>query len=309
MFNIDISKLSYDVNEDESIILEDGDGPFLVVIRNACKRLDVVSFVDDIIKEVVDSRTNIRKEDPGHMSQMGWSAGSRSSGILDWVRNVRRQKTSIAQHCEMNYRASSAFAVLWSLSRTLLPEFVLDDLKEFMLEIGNGMRMDGNGMMKCDSKGRGQYMITIQGVDYVFSGAMAELAPPAGVVAENYCRYIHKEKQPHEWAISLTTSRTFDSAYASEQAGGHFYVASHGVRVQAKENTLISWRPKDWHGTSLLLVDPMNKNKEYHQRGLSFVTSSRLPSAIEAHKAGLLSDAQLESVATAPEEVESNEES
>ncbi|EKM81889.1 hypothetical protein AGABI1DRAFT_126245 [Agaricus bisporus var. burnettii JB137-S8] len=37
MFNIDISKLSYDVDVDESIILEDGDGPFLVVIRNACK--------------------------------------------------------------------------------------------------------------------------------------------------------------------------------------------------------------------------------------------------------------------------------
>lgn len=89
-------------------------------------------------------------------------------------------------------------------------------------------------------------------------------------------RFIHKEKQPHKWAVSLTTSRTFDTNISSTEAGGNFFIASHGIRIHSAANTLIAWRPTDWHGTSLFRINPFEPANEFHQRGLSFVTGNRL---------------------------------
>lgn len=67
-------------------------------------------------------------------------------------------------------------------------------------------------------------------------------------------------------------------------------MATHGIRVRAAANTVIAWKPMDWHATSLALVNDSDTAKEYHQRGLAFVTSSRLPGVIEKYRQGLITE-------------------
>ncbi len=80
------------------------------------------------------------------------------------------------------------------------------------------------------------------------------------------------------------------------QNGGNFFLASHGVRIQAAANSLIIWRPALWHGTSLSYQDPKKPSTEFAQRGLAFVTSSRLPSAWERYRVGILTKKQAEAL-------------
>jgi hypothetical protein len=86
---------------------------------------------------------------------------------------------------------------------------------------------------------------------------------------------IHREAQPHKYAIALTTSRSHDF-----DGGGHFFMAKYGIRIHAAANTLVIWIPGEDHGTSLQNFSPPVKGSDpdpdFFQRGLAFVTSGRL---------------------------------
>jgi hypothetical protein len=223
---------------------------------------------------------------------MGLSAGSLSHGMLDWVKNIYRRKKSLEEHHKVDYDASSAFAVIWGLARTLLPDEIIGDFAEFIKTLGPELRMDGNKSMGVDHTGRGTYHIDIGAKDLEYHNA--ELSPPAGVMAENYCRYTHSESSPHKFAISFTTSRSYDPSLDSINAGGHFYIASYAIRIQAAADTLIAWRPTDLHGTTLLHIDPWNPPKEYHQRNMALVTSPRIPGVVKKWRDGIYSREQME---------------
>lgn len=97
---------------------------------------------------------------------------------------------------------------------------------------------------------------------------------------------MHTENHPHKYAISWTTSRKLPPGIEDIDAGGHFFFASHGVRVQAAANTVIVWQPKRFHGTSLHHTRNPDKisSQFYYQRGLAFVDSSRLLDVWKAYK-------------------------
>ena len=83
---------------------------------------------------------------------------------------------------------------------------------------------------------------------------------------------MHYEKQPHKYAVSFTVERNGDKHH-----GGHFYIGSYGIKVEVAANTIIAWQPGHTHGTSLLLTPPGKETPNFIQRGMSFVTSNRLP--------------------------------
>lgn len=76
-------------------------------------------------------------------------------------------------------------------------------------------------------------------------------------------------------------------------AGGHFYIAQYGLRIQAAANTIIAWRPGDWHGTSLHNYCGIDSRAHpaYHQRGISFVTSARLKNIWLAYRSKAITHA------------------
>ena len=84
-------------------------------------------------------------------------------------------------------------------------------------------------------------------------------------------RFIHCDRSPHEWAISLTTEHNQDDTY-----GGAFYFADYGIRVAGASNTLIAWKQKQYHGTSLQNLDPDDPAPPFSQCGLAIVTSTHL---------------------------------
>ncbi len=93
---------------------------------------------------------------------------------------------------------------------------------------------------------------------------------------------MHYEHQPHDYAIALTTSRN-----ARPNDGGHCYLGSYGIKVESAANMIVVWRPKDVHGTSLQNRDPYKSDPAFTQRGLTIVTSARLPKAWEKYAANL----------------------
>ena len=55
-----------------------------------------------------------------------------------------------------------------------------------------------------------------------------------------------------------------------KDGGGHFFVCDYGIKVEADADSVVVWRPRMWHGTSLQQRDP--KNPAIFQAGLSIVT-------------------------------------
>ncbi|KAI0746409.1 hypothetical protein C8Q80DRAFT_1066649, partial [Daedaleopsis nitida] len=80
-----------------------------------------------------------------------------------------------------------------------------------------------------------------------------ELAPPCGMMADRYGRSVHREAQPHWFAISWTLRCT-----APSTAGGHFYIARYAIQTKNLLDTLITWPPGLEHTTSLSKYDPYN---------------------------------------------------
>ncbi|KIL56127.1 hypothetical protein M378DRAFT_17358 [Amanita muscaria Koide BX008] len=148
------------------------------------------------------------------------------------------------------------------------------------------LAMDGNRRLPSID---GDYEATIGGLTYKFNNV--QLAPPQGAMAVNYARAIHREHQPHEWAISLNTLRE-----GSPELGGSFYFAKYRIRVLQAANTLIAFKPSDAHGTSLMHRLPADTAwyNGSHQMGLAIVSSPRLASAFAAYKKGLLKEDEVQ---------------
>ncbi|EMD31660.1 hypothetical protein CERSUDRAFT_119471 [Gelatoporia subvermispora B] len=252
----------------------------MLVIRNFCEHDPVLDWVDTTIKEQVDHRTNIRKEDTGSLAQVGWSAGSRSAPKFNWVRNLKSKSLAWEQVRSLDFRASSVFALLWNMAQNRLPEEVRQDFKAW-LETSGIHRMT----RETPGEEKGCYGIYDDPMRLLFRDV--PMAPPGGVCAFNYSRPIHDEVQPHKWAFSWTTSRAAGfpdrpELNCRELDGLHFILACYGIKVKAARDTLVVWVPRDEHGTSLpniapIFLDPkQTANVPALQQGAAIVTSPRL---------------------------------
>ncbi|EKM74530.1 hypothetical protein AGABI1DRAFT_14922, partial [Agaricus bisporus var. burnettii JB137-S8] len=272
-------QLVLDIGENDNAQIYDSDNGLLVgmVIRNVCKSEEAVKFVDDAVGRIVDTRVSSRVRDTGSIPIFGHSAGSRSAMEFDWVKNLRR-KLSEDDQDEEDVKGANAFALFWNMVRSVAPGEVIDDFKHF-LRTSKIRRMDARGNLLYNPKtGRGNYRVDLSsGLAFTFHDA--ELAPPAGVCARNYARFMHTESQPHTYGVAWTTSRKIDPSISPLDNGSHFFLASHGVRFQASANSLMVWQPGLLHGTSLAHQHPRKPNTQFCQQGFSFVTSPRLPEA------------------------------
>ncbi|KAF9062492.1 hypothetical protein BDP27DRAFT_1233544, partial [Rhodocollybia butyracea] len=134
------------------------------------------------------------------------------------------------------YKSSSVFALLWNLVKLLGPHEVVADLKKLVKD-NDLYRMD-----TAITNGGKQQTYTIDvdgGVPLTFHDA--ELAPPSGVFARNHARAVHLERQPHDWPSSWTTFHNNSKC----DMGGHFYLASYRIRIQAASNKVVFWKPGD----------------------------------------------------------------
>ena len=169
------------------------------------------------------------------------------------------------------------------MCRTHLPEDVIKDFDDFFKET-EVPRMDSSGNK---SGSHGTYTVSDTKYEHTFNGV--EMPPPCGYFGVNYSRYVpvylhqlkvftaanshtHNEKCPHTFGISWTTRK-----HRGEESdnGGDFYISDYGIKVEAAQNTVIVWRPQEWHGTTLPQQDPsISQRPEFSQAGISLVTSA-----------------------------------
>lgn len=80
-------------------------------------------------------------------------------------------------------------------------------------------------------------------------------------------RFIHHERSSHTYAVAWTTTRDPE---LGKEWGGNFFICSHGIKVEAASDTVVVWRPRSLHGTSLQQRDP--DDPKIFQAGLAIVT-------------------------------------
>ncbi|RPD71466.1 hypothetical protein L226DRAFT_573939 [Lentinus tigrinus ALCF2SS1-7] len=179
-------------------------------------------WATEVIADGIKGRKSIRLEDPGKMIQTGYSAGARSKPVFNWVRNViSRQETSLEFLASSDFRSSCLFALGWNICRSVLPhDGVMKEWVEF-LDNNRLPRMDG-GVGIQSSTGN----VTIHLGDTPVTFHNMELAPASGLLNQNYARGVHREQQPHPFAVQWILHRSH-----GEAAGGHFYIAEYGVKI------------------------------------------------------------------------------
>ncbi|KAG6836744.1 hypothetical protein H0H93_003968 [Arthromyces matolae] len=294
---LDDRLLQIDIGPNESVLLKDESGALLgFVLRDFCPDRGLLDWATATAKLQIPVRRNIRKEDTGKLVLMGYSAGSRSKTMFDWVRNITKKMTE-DEKARNDMAGSVLFAVAWQLMKSQVPQEVIDDFNDFVSSLGI-RRMDrcsektskeeestGNVHREanvkvtiCDTKGgRGRLGFAMDDKEFEFTDV--QLAPPSGVVGQNYSR-------------------------SAEAKGADFLMANIGVRIRQASNTAIGWRPNCNHGTSLPNCNPQDENPDFEQTGLAFVTSNRLASAWRKYQAGVISREEAEREAAVEETAE-----
>lgn len=206
---LDPATLVADIGPEENIRLETPSGDLVgLVIRNFCPSEEATAWADAIVHAQVPFRRNIRvgfstfcnflfthllqKEDTGILMQLGWSAGQRSKRAFHWVRNITSKSADTAK---LNQDGADLFAFTWQRMRSVVPTEVIDDFNSFIED--NGLpRMNPDDPLTTLpplEKGSirnehpvGKYTVTI--LDDQFEFHSVELAPPGGVLGENYSR-------------------------------------------------------------------------------------------------------------------------
>lgn len=198
----------------------------------------------------------------------GYSAGSRRKPAFAWVKNLLCKRTDTT---EFNRKASTILGYAWLRMRAFHPDPVIKDFVRFFNRY-NIPRLDPN--WPASASDRGPIFLPPGCGGFVYEDA--ESAPGCAVFAERYARAVHRETQPHEWALSWTTLRT-----GSDLRGGNFVVSSYGLFVHASEDSSMAWKPADWHTTTLGTFEPTfdipgHEDETFNQQGISFVTSPRV---------------------------------
>ena len=243
----------------------------LLVLRHFCNDRDVIDWVDEVCQVGLNLKKSVRLDDPGKIAMVGYTPGSRSSPSIMWSKNLLRKPTALFDSPtnlrEFDFNCSSVFALMWNMMQRQLPTEVLDALKDFSTKCN--MAMDAAGVM--DS----YYGIQDgNGVYYEFHNT--ELAPPQGNFAKNYARFCHNESNATNYCFAWTTSRQNEI-----HEGGEFFIADYAIKVQPSADTLVVWRGKDYHGTTLPHCDPQQLNTDFHQVGLSITISGRVKSYLK----------------------------
>jgi hypothetical protein len=185
------------------------------------------------------------------------------------------------------YESSSVFTLFWNILCNQLPGEVNRSFEEW-LEKTQIVRMDTMG---SQSSTKGTYTVKYGEDVYEFHGV--DMPPPSGVFGTNYMRFvkvhllcicltasfrfIHRETSSHKYAVAWTTM--WDQQLGNH-GGGHFFISSHGIKVEAATNSVVVWNPKSWHETSLQQWDP--NNPAIFQAGLAIVTPSGVSRLWEA---------------------------
>ncbi|KAL0064517.1 hypothetical protein AAF712_008575 [Marasmius tenuissimus] len=290
---VDPEKLNHDLGPEESAMFVNKQGELqFLVLRDFCGSKEVREWCDIVIRQHVDVKRNVRKEDPGSVVLTGFSAGARSARSFGWVRNLVR-KHGVTSTLEQD--GCSANAIFWNMARGILGNHpkasqIIADTENFIMKED----LYRNDRQAWEGGRGGQYWADVgDGEPILFNNA--ELAPPSGAFAVNYTRCVHTERQPHKFVLSWTTSRD-----GSIERGGHFYNCRLRTRVQAARNTLVVHIPEEEHGTSLQDVDPKDPEpEEVNQAGMSIFTSSALPGVFRKFINGLITCEEAQEMAFA----------
>lgn len=202
---------------------------------------------------------------------IGYTTGSRSSPSIMWAKNLLRKPTTLfaspTDIRKFDFNCSSVFTLMWDIMQRRLPAEILIDSKD--LGIKFNMLMDAAGIMD-----RYYGIQDSNGIYYEFHNT--ELAPPQGNFAKNYARFCHNESNATEYCFAWTTSRQNEA-----HEGGEFFIADYAIKVQPSSDTMVVWRGKDYHGTTLPLCDPQQLKTDFHQVGLSITISGRVKKLFE----------------------------
>ena len=84
--------------------------------------------------------------------------------------------------------------------------------------------------------------------EFTYQFHNTELALPQGNFAKNYARFCHNESSASKYCFAWTTS------WQNEvHEGGDSFIADYRMKLEPSADTMVLWRGKDYHGTTLPL--------------------------------------------------------
>ena len=137
----------------------------------------------------------LQLENPGKLSQVGFLAGARSTPMFDWVRNLTTVIHESHVIDDLDYEVSSVFALFWNMLKKKAPEVVIQDITKFLRDEQitqmnpcglNTLPPSSSSTASLPDSSWGIYTMKLGSHDAIT--VKADLAPPAGVFATNYCR-------------------------------------------------------------------------------------------------------------------------
>ncbi|EXJ59979.1 hypothetical protein A1O7_04127 [Cladophialophora yegresii CBS 114405] len=198
----------------------------------------ILKAMDEVCKGAARERRGDRRDDPGILTGIGYTGGSRKDRKPTLAGSFLRRNMKPEEKARIHLEESGVATLASNILKPRIPAEVVADYDSAIARRGF-RRMDAgldDGLYSVWSKDRA--------TEWRFR--FDEAAPPQGAMSMNYARFTHREDGVNVYGLALTTVSTADPS-----TGGNFYVAQYGILSVAEGNTATVWRVNDYHGTSL----------------------------------------------------------
>jgi hypothetical protein len=268
---LDNTKICYTVEQDQSVVLMDGDKIVTIVIRNFVMDNDCFKHIEewcaDLILASLECRRACLRNFP-LIAHAGVTTGARSCLLFGWARNLLAKYIGTDDTAIQERELSSLFGFFYALLRGHCP--AVAKLYEDTIAKSDGLpRLDKHNTSKF-------HLPCPDGPS--FHGY--PMSPPEGYIATNFSRPIHTDRH---WegcplAVYWNIRRRQAARLTGKESGASFFIAEYGVRVINAENTSVIWDVSMNHGTGVY------ENGLEHV-GVAMLMSKEIESSCEAYKA------------------------
>lgn len=171
------------VRPDESIIFYDAANPAkpaLCIIRDFVRDEEVVKALGVLSMRATRERRDVRRDDPGFMVNVGYTAGPLDNTGLATAQNKHSKKKAASEAGkQQDLEDGGWLALLWNIMLSSLPRVITKDYDDFIAKMG---------LPRMATFQKDAYEVKLGKHIYQFTGG--HLAPSAGVTAFNYQNYV-----------------------------------------------------------------------------------------------------------------------
>lgn len=240
---LDESKLQYTVEQDQSVVLMDGDKVVAIIIRDFVKDCSCFKQIEEWCCELILASLERRRACLRNfpvIAHAGVTTGARCCPLFGWARNLIEKFIEADGAAAQERELSSLFGFFYAVLRGHCP--AVTNVFETAIE--------KSGLPRLDKHNTCEFHLPCPDGPSFYNHPMC---PPECYIASNLSRPIHTDRHWEGCLLGVywNIRRRQALGLTGKESGASFFIAEYGVRVINASNAGVIWDIGLNHGTGV----------------------------------------------------------